>query len=67
MSISVKVKINIINGIVRYLTTGIKRKVRICGKSLAIMIPSQIAELHKINEGDYMEFESIGNGESKSN
>ncbi|RLF47517.1 MAG: hypothetical protein DRN29_02325, partial [Thermoplasmata archaeon] len=41
---------------------GIKRKVRKCGKSLAITIPSQIAELHDIKEGDYMEFEPIGYG-----
>jgi len=44
---------------------GIKRKVRICGESLAITIPSQIAELHNIKEGDYMEFEPIGTGEFK--
>ena len=44
---------------------GIKRKVRICGESLAITIPSQIAELHDIKPGDYMEFEPIGYGEFK--
>ena len=44
---------------------GIKRKVRICGESLAITIPSQIAELHDIKEGDYMEFEPIGYEEFK--
>lgn len=44
---------------------GIKRKVRICGESLAITIPSQIAELHGIKPGDYMEFEPIGYGEFK--
>ncbi len=44
---------------------GIKRKVRMCGDSLAITIPSQIAELHNIKEGDYMEFEPIGSGEFK--
>lgn len=38
---------------------GIRRKVRICGESLAITTPSQIAELHNIKEGDYMEFEPI--------
>ncbi len=42
---------------------GIKRKVRMCGESLAITIPSQIAELHNIHEGDYMEFEPIGSRE----
>jgi len=41
---------------------GIKRKVRMCGESLAITIPRQIAELHGIKEGDYMEFEPIGTG-----
>ena len=38
---------------------GIKRKVRWYGESLAITIPSQIAELHDIREGDYMEFVAI--------
>jgi hypothetical protein len=42
---------------------GIKQKVRMCGESLAITIPSQIAELHNIIVGDYMEFNPIGNGE----
>ena len=36
-----------------------------CGESLAITIPRQIAELHGIKEGDYMEFEPIGTGEFK--
>jgi hypothetical protein len=44
---------------------GIKRKVRYCGESLGITIPSQIAEFHDIKEGDYMEFEPIGSGEFK--
>jgi hypothetical protein len=44
---------------------GIKRKVRMCGESLAITIPSQIAEFHDIKEGDYMEFDPIGSGEFK--
>lgn len=39
--------------IVRYLTMGIKRKVRMCGESPAITIPSQIAELHSIHEEDF--------------
>lgn len=43
----------------------IKRKVRTCGGNLAITIPSQIAQLHDIKEGDYMEFEPIGYGEFK--
>jgi AbrB family looped-hinge helix DNA binding protein len=41
----------------------IKGKVRMCSESLAITIPSQIAELHNIKEGDYMEFTPIGTGE----
>ena len=48
-----------------FIIMGIKRKVRMCGKSLAITIPRQIAELHGIREGDYMEFEPIGTGEFK--
>jgi hypothetical protein len=43
----------------------IKRKVRMCGESLAVTIPSQIAELHNIKVGDYMAFEPIGSGEFK--
>ena len=42
---------------------GIKRKIRWCGESFAIAISSQIAELHNITEGDYMEFTSIASGE----
>lgn len=42
---------------------GIKRKVRMTGKSLAVTIPSQIAQLHDINEGDFLEFTPIGSGE----
>lgn len=48
---------------VRCLTMGLKRKVRKTGESLAITLPSQIAELHSINEGDYVEFTPIGTGE----
>ena len=33
---------------------GIKRKVRQTGESLAVTIPSQIAQLHDIKEGDYL-------------
>ena len=36
---------------------GIKRKVRMCGESIAITIPSQIAELHIIKEGGEREKE----------
>ena len=41
----------------------IRRKVKMCGESLAITIPSQIAELHNLKVGDYMEFTPIGSGE----
>jgi len=34
-------------------------------ESLAITIPSKIAELHGIHEGDYVEFTPIGTGEFK--
>jgi bifunctional DNA-binding transcriptional regulator/antitoxin component of YhaV-PrlF toxin-antitoxin module len=44
---------------------GIKRKVRMCSESLVITIPRQIAELHKIKVGDFMEFEPIGRGKFK--
>jgi hypothetical protein len=43
----------------------IKRKVRMCGESMAITIPSQIAAFHNIKEGDFMVFEPIGTGEFK--
>ena len=43
----------------------IRRKVRMCGESLSITIPKQIAALHDINVGDYIEFEPIGFGEFK--
>ena len=41
----------------------LKRKVRMTGQSLAITLPSQIAELHDIHKGDYLEFTPIGPGE----
>ena len=41
----------------------LKRKVRKTGESLAITMPSQIAELHDIHEGDYVEFTPIGTEE----
>ena len=44
---------------------GIKREIHKCGESLSITIPKQIAELHNINIGDYIEFEPIGYGEFK--
>ena len=41
----------------------LKYKVRKTGESLAITLPSQIAALHGIHEGDYVEFTPIGTGE----
>jgi len=41
----------------------LKCKVRKTGESLAVTLPSQIAELHDICEGDYVEFTPIGTGE----
>jgi len=38
---------------------GLKRKVRKTGESLAITLPSQIAELHDTHEGDYVDFTPI--------
>ena len=40
----------------------LKRKVRKTGESLAIILPSQIAGLHDIHEGDYVEFTPIDTG-----
>lgn len=42
---------------------GIRRKVRKTGESLAVTIPSHIAQLHDINEGDFLEFTPMGSGE----
>lgn len=44
----------------------IKRKVRWCGESLDVTIPSQIAALHDTHEGDYLEFTPIGTGEFRT-
>ncbi len=43
----------------------LKCKVRICGESLAITIPAQIARMHDIEKGDWMEISPIGYGEFK--
>ena len=42
---------------------GITRKVRRTGESLAVMIPSQVAAMHNIHEGDSVEFMPIRTGE----
>ena len=39
---------------------GIQREVGQTGKSLAVTIPAQIAELHNIQAGDNIEFFPIG-------
>ena len=44
---------------------GIKVRVRLCGDSLAITLPRQIAKLHNIDKGDTMEISPIGGGEFK--
>ena len=43
----------------------LKVRVRLCGDSLAITLPSQVAKLHGINRGDIMEISPIGTGEFK--
>ncbi len=43
----------------------LKCKIRVCGQSLAITIPSQIAKMHDIEKGNYMEISPIGYGEFK--
>ena len=47
------------------ITMGFKVRVRVCGDSLAITLPSQVAKLHNINKGDYIEILPIGTGEFK--
>ena len=42
------------------MTIKLIRKVRKTGESLAITILPQIAQLHDIKEGDYVEFAAIG-------
>ena len=51
--------------IVRLINMASKCKVRVCGESLAITIPAQIAKMHDIKKGDYMEISPIGYGEFK--
>ena len=47
------------------IAMALKCKVRLCGDSLAITIPRQIARMHNIEKGDYMELSPIGTGEFK--
>jgi len=44
---------------------GIKVRVRLCGDSLAITLPAQVAKMHDISRGDTMEISPIGTGEFK--
>ena len=44
---------------------GIKRKVCKAGEGLAMTILSQIAKMHDIEKGDYIEISPIGYGEFK--
>ena len=44
---------------------GLKVLVRLCGDSLAITLPAQVAKMHNIECGDYMEISPIGTGEFK--
>ncbi len=37
----------------------LKRKVRFCGESIAVMTPGQIAQPRYIREGGYLEFTTI--------
>ena len=43
----------------------LKVRVRLCGDSLAITLPAQVAKMHNIKKGDYMEISPIGSGEFK--
>lgn len=43
----------------------LQRKARTVGGSLNVVIPSQIAELHEIDEGTLLEFRPITQGEFK--
>ncbi len=47
------------------ITMGVMVRVRVCGDSLAITLPSQVAQLHNIKKGDMMEISPIGTGEFK--
>jgi len=48
-----------------FITMGIKVRVRLCGDSLAITLPRQIARMHDIEKGDTMEISPIRSGEFK--
>ena len=48
-----------------FIIMGLTVRVRVCGDSLAITLPRQIAKLHNIEQGDTMEISPIGTGEFK--
>ena len=48
-----------------FIIMGIKVRVRLCGDSLAITLPRQVARMHNIEKGDTMEISPIGSGEFK--
>ncbi len=41
---------------------GLKRKIRKAGHSVVVTLPSQLAELAGLAEGDIVEFEYLGRG-----
>ncbi len=41
---------------------GLKRKIRKAGHSVVVTLPSQLAELANLREGDFVEFEYLGRG-----
>jgi hypothetical protein len=45
------------------ITMVLKVRVRLCGDSLAITAPRQIARMHNIEKRGYMELSPIGTGE----
>jgi len=48
-----------------FITMSLKVRVRLCGDSLAITLPAQVAQLHNIEKDDTMEISPIGTGEFK--
>ncbi len=41
---------------------GLQRKIRRAGHSVVVTLPSQLAELADLEEGDIVEFEYLGRG-----
>ena len=46
-----------------FITMGIKVLIRLCGDSLAITLPRQVARMHDIEKGGTMEIYPVGGGE----